>query len=546
MGRPMARAEAIAAQLREAAALHQRGALGPAAQLYRQIIDRDPRNADAYHLLALVAHQLGQRALALQLLETALSIAPRHAAALANHALLLREAGDLARARTQAEAALRAAPDYAEAHCALGGILQSERDFTGALVHYRAALRHQPDNPVLLNNIATAARRAGLLSEAWVAVTRAQEVQPDMAELDNTRGNILRDAGYPDLACAAFAAAWARDSGLAGARVNEALTRLLVGDMARGWELFAQRGREASQAKDVPPWDGKADSAIVLLVRAEQGLGDTLQFARLLPWAVARVGHVVLEAPAPLRTLLANSFPGCTVLEQDAALPVAVTHVCRLLDLAGLAGVTVTEIPGAVPWLIAPERTLPSELDAVPTPRIGLVWAGNPGHLNDANRSVRLTQMQPLLDACGPHLLSMQKGPAESELPGYKLADAAPFLIDFAATAAIVQSLDLIVTVDTSVAHLAGALGVPAWIMLPYDPDWRWGLERRDVPWYPFARLYRQPEPGAWTPVVQELARDAMRLLVGDRSVLLPPHWQGSPPCRQASGQVALPGLAAP
>ncbi|MGB4101810.1 MAG: tetratricopeptide repeat protein [Alphaproteobacteria bacterium] len=539
----MVKPGSIAAQLNEAVALHRRGAIGPAAQIYQSIIDRDPRNADAYQLLGVVARQMGKRDLALHLLVTALEFNPHHAAALANHAVLLRESGDLPQARVQAEAAVRANPKYAEAHIALGGVLQAMHAWEDARRHYQTAARLQPDNPALLNDMALVERRLGHLSAAYTAAMQGLRLAPAMPELHNTRGQILRAAGYPDAACSAFAAAAAHDPGLADAGINEALACLLIGDFARGWELFAQRGKIDPRVAHVPAWDGRTDPQCVLLVQAEQGLGDAVQFARLLPWAAARVARVVLEVPTPLRELMTSSFPDIDVMTPEDQLPSGVTRRCRLLDLAGYVPLIDDEIPGVAPYLRVAETPLPELLASCAAPRVGLVWAGNPGHLNDANRSLRLAQFA---DICAPmagHMVSLQKVPQIGELAasGLKIVDAAPLLHDFAATAALLQHIDLVVTVDTSVAHLAGALGRPVWIMLPFDPDWRWQLERHDVPWYPTAKLYRQPAPGAWADVLAAVGRDLARFADGDRSVLAPGVWKVPLPRRQLQGAAVLP-----
>jgi tetratricopeptide (TPR) repeat protein len=542
----MAKPDSIVAQLNEAVALHRRGEIGLAAQLYQHIIDRDPRNADAYQLLGVIARQMNRRSLALQLMVAALEINPHHAAALTNHALLLREAGDLPAAKTQAEAAVRADPHYADAHSVLGGILQAERSWIPALEHFRTAVRLQPENPALLNNIATVERRLGHLPAAYAAVTRAIQINPDMAELYNTQGNILRAAGYPDAACATFTAAYERDPALHDAMINEALARLMIGDFTHGWELFARRGKPDPRTAQIPAWDGTTDPEACLLVQAEQGLGDALQFVRLLPWAASRVRNIILEVPPLLQQLMQRSFSALMVITPEASVPPAVTHQCRLLDLAGFVPINDRPVPGSAPYLIAPEFPLPEILQPCVLPRIGLVWAGNPGHLNDVNRSLQLRQ---LVEICRPftkHLVSLQKGQQCSELAatGLEIFDAAPLLEDFSTTAGVLRYLDLVITVDTSVAHLAGAMGKPVWIMLPFDPDWRWQLERRDVPWYPTAKLYRQPSPGDWDAVIAAVGHDLARFIAGSHDVLSPPAWIGMPPRRQLQS-VILPGFDA-
>lgn len=176
-------------------------------------------------------------------------------------------------------------------------------------------------------------------------------------------------------------------------------------------------------------------------------------------------------------------------------------------------------------------------------PRLGVVWGGNPSHLNDANRSVSLTELRPMLSPWAAQTLSLQKGPQQAELAGSGIVDGGAWCQDFAATAALVSHLDLVISVDTSVAHLAGAMGKPVWLLLPYDPDWRWLLQRRDTPWYSTMKLYRQQQPQDWSAPLAELKRDISALMAGDTSVLQPPTWQSAPAIRPEQ-LVPLPGLA--
>lgn len=537
----MSKLPTTAAQLNRAMQLHRRGDIGSAAQIYRQIVDHEPANADAWQLLGVIARQTGKHDLALQLLSTALQHNPRHAPALANHAILLRESGDLTAARRQAEAGLRADPACADVHSAMGGVCQAERDYETALRHFRRALQLQPGQAELYNNIAAAEQRLDHLPAAYAAITEALRLDPEAAHFYNTRGNILRTGGYPDLACADFAEAARRDPSLTGVVINEALARLLTGDFTRGWELFARRGKPDARYATLPLWNGDPIPQGTLLLAVEQGLGDTLQFVRLIPWAAARAGQVVLEVQPPLRELMASSFPDIQTLAQGDPLPGTVTHYCRLMELARLMQLGADNIPGAVLYLKTPPTAVPPV--AAEQPVIGLVWAGNPDHLNDAKRSLRLEQLRPVLEPYQRHIVSLQKGKQAEELrqTGFSIIDGGAGLDDFTATAALLSKIDLLITADTSVAHLAGALGRPVWIMLPYDPDWRWQLERRDVPWYPTAKLYRQPAPGDWGAVLAEIGRDLAVLMQGGRAVLTPPAWKQPVPGRQGHGAAFRP-----
>ncbi|MEJ0061974.1 MAG: tetratricopeptide repeat protein [Alphaproteobacteria bacterium] len=537
-----------AAQIEEAMELHRRGDVGAAAALYRKIIDADPANADAWQLLGVVARQMGKTDLALRLIAEALKLNPRHAPALANHALLLREGGDLDAARKQAEAAVEADRHYPEAHTALAGALQAQRDFAGALRHYEIAALRKTGDPDLYNNIAIARQRLGLLAEAYDAVAQALKLKPGLARLHHTRGNILRAAGYPDLACDAFAEALRLDPGLKETEVNAAMTHLLIGDFPRGWELFDRRGKADARHESLTRWRGEKNASIHLLIHAEQGLGDTIQFSRLVFWARGHIGRIILEVQKPLRSLIAASFPDMDVIASEDDIPAGATHHCRLLDIAGMMALDGGNIPGAVPYIKAPPLAEPPRLLLAgrKKPVIGLVWAGNPGHLNDANRSLKLQQLAPALSPFAAHMVSLQKGPQAEELAssGLDIADGGALLDDFSATAAMLDGIDLLISVDTSVAHLAGALGRPVWVMLPYDPDWRWLLERQDAPWYPSARLYRQAAPGDWAEPLGNMAGDLAAFIGGDPSVLQPTVWDHLP-ARRPRTPLKLPGLDA-
>lgn len=523
--------------LQTALAKHRAGDLAGAAPLYRQVITQDPANADAYQLLGVVAQQLGKPALARDLLEQAVALQPRHAPALANLALLLRQQGALDDALARAQAAVAADANYAEAHAALGGLLAAQRDYTGALRYLRQALALQPENAALLNDIANAERRRGDHGAAYVAITQALAKRPSDAVLHHTRGNILRGAGYPDLACAAFNQAFRLDPAQTESCQNAALCHLLLGDFTTGWQLYAQRSRQEARTASLPPWDGKTPS--VVLMQAEQGLGDTLQCVRYARVAQAVAGKVVLEVQQPLLKLMQNNFPDLAIITPADPLPPDITHHCRMLDLPAWF-----DMPAA-PYLAVPENAaLATRLQPMPQPRFGLVWGGNPGHLNDANRSVALAELLPVLRPWVAHGLSLQKGPQQADLSGSGVADGGAWCQDFADTAALITQLDVVISVDTSVAHLAGAMGKPVWLLLPYDPDWRWLLQRRDTPWYPMMKLYRQHRPQDWSAPLAELQRDLTALQAGDASVLQPPVWHGKA-AQRAQQPVPLAGLAA-
>jgi hypothetical protein len=289
----------------------------------------------------------------------------------------------------------------------------------------------------------------------------------------------------------------------------------VAGDLATGFALYEARfedPRLGTPARSLPwpRWSGVEPLAGQrILLHAEQGLGDTLQFARYAPLVAARGARVVLEVPAPLAGLLRPLDGVSAVIARGNPLPVVDCH-CPLGSLPLALGTTLATIPASIPYLhadavdVAAWQAQPGDR----RPRVGLVWAGNRRHRNDRRRSLPLAALAPL--ARGPwQLVSLQKDLTLDDaqrLAGWQAIDAGPRLGDFAATAAALTALDLVVTVDTAVAHLAGALGRPAWVLLPHAPDWRWLLGRADSPWYPTLRLFRQPRPGDWARVVRQVA----------------------------------------
>ncbi len=519
--------------LREAIDRHRAGDLGSAAQLYRQLIDQDPNNADAYQLLGVLAQQMGKAELAVQLLETAIRLQPQHATALTNLSVLLRARGELAAANAKARAAIAANPKLADAQAALGGALSAQQDYAGAVNAYQQAVTLAPDNYLFRNELANILRRLGQLPEAYVSITQALTLSPKSAILHHARGNILRAAGFADLAQAAFDEAYRFDPTQEESALNAALCCLLRGDNTNGWPRYAQRA--VARPAGLVPWDGQA--AVPLLVTAEQGLGDTLQFIRFAPLAQACVPRLIVAVQPPLLALLEQSYPDLEFISSGAPVPEELAAHCRLLDLP--QWFTVSNAP----YLTAPALAWP--LPELPRPCFGLVWAGNPAHLNDANRSLTLAALAPFIAPFAPQGVSLQKGSQAAELAvsGLTLFDGGARCVDFADTAALIMQLDLVITVDTSVAHLAGGLGKPVWLLLPFDPDWRWQHQRRDTPWYPVMKIYRQEQPQDWASALQQLGDDLARFMAGEMTMLKPPAWPGAP-AERAARTVGLPGLA--
>ncbi|HEX7749310.1 MAG TPA: tetratricopeptide repeat-containing glycosyltransferase family protein [Bordetella sp.] len=359
--------------------------------------------------------------------------------------------------------------------------------------------------------------RLGRLEEAVASYDSALALKPDVEAFRN-RGVALYDLRRLDEAVASYDSALALRPDYAPVHLGRAMALLRAGDMPRGFEIFRwyfQRyGRRPELAAiDCPDWEGEPLAGKRLVIFADDGYGDSLQFVRYVPMALARGAHVTLFVPSPLFRLLRASLPGIEVVDRLLE-TAAFDFQVPMRSLPGLFGTTLQTIPASTPYLLADPAAAAAwsrRLAAMPERKVGLVWAGARGRPFDARRSLTLARLAPLAAVAGIQFISLQIGEsaevAQASRDGFRLVDWTGEIRDFADTAALVASLDLVITVDTAMAHLAGALGRPVWILSRYDGCWRWLLNRQDSPWYPTARLFHQPAMGAWEPVIADVAR---------------------------------------
>ena len=339
---------------------------------------------------------------------------------------------------------------------------------------------------------------------------RAVAAEPDDAEALSELGGQLKAIGKIDASIAAYEKAVRANPNHAKSHIDLGGMRLLAGRFADGWPEYEWRWRRP-ELPPLPPdfwalqWMGEDLGGQTLLLIGEQGLGDSIQFCRYIPLAAERANLIFAVQPQLIR-LMAPFAGTAKLVALGQAIP-PFQRICPLMSLPRVLGTELSNIPASVPYL-RPER---SALDGwgVRLPRhdgfsVGLVWAGNPEHHDDQNRSIPFLAFAPLFDSPGVRWFSLQLGPKRISLQDqtFGVADLTPHLVDFAETAAAICHLDLVITVDTAVAHLAGALGRPTWLLLPFSPDWRWLLDRADSPWYPTMRLFRQPDPGNWPSVI--------------------------------------------
>ena len=434
-----------------ARALYRGGALLPAAELYRRALVLNPKKYEIYNDLGLVLTDLGNFEAALEVFRRSLINNPRSAKTIAG----------------------------------LGRLFERKGDLISAAEAYRDAIKLDPTMPAAYVDLGFVLYGLGELAEAADCFARLRALQSDSAE----------------------------------ATVNLGLIHLLQGNLAAGWAEYESRwkvgvgdDRKFLQRR----WKGEALNGERILLYAEQGLGDTMQFVRYVPLVAERGGEVVLEVQPALHDLLANTDVASRVIPRGEALPEFMWQ-CPLMSLPLALGTELETIPARVPYIVPDAARVETWRERLQgnTRRVGLAWAGNPAHPRDRLRSIALEQLVPLLNVVGTTFYSLQFGSGAEQMkrmpPDVQLIDLGDELKDFANVAAIVANLDLVISIDSAIAHLAGALGKPVWILLNKGCDWRWFLEREDSPWYPTARLFRQTSSGEWQDVVKRVELELRR-----------------------------------
>jgi tetratricopeptide (TPR) repeat protein len=470
---------------------------------------------------AAALHVLRRYDEALLACDRTIAVQPDHAEAHANRGNTLRELLRYDEAVNACDRALALAPDYAKALCYRGNALHGLQRFDEALASFDRALTLAPAYDDALCNRGVVLHAMRRYDEALAACDLTLALHPNYAQAHSNRGVTLQDLMRCEEALASYDRALALRPDLAGAHNNAALCRLLVGDFERGWQEHEWRWRTdqlASEKRNFPQplWLGSGEFAgRTILLHAEQGFGDTLQFCRYVPLLAARGARVILEVQRPLQRLMGTLSGAPQVISRGEPLPAFDLH-CPLLSLPLAMRTRLGTIPARMPYLAAPEdqvRAWRDRLAGREKPRVGLVWAGNPRKelancfRVDALRSMEFAQLAPLLEVSGCEFYSLQKGEdAVRQLRDSSLhqhvVDWTDDLHDFSDTAALIENLDLVITVDTAVAHLAGALNKPFWLLNRYNTCWRWLLDREDSPWYPTARLFRQDASMRWDDVV--------------------------------------------
>ncbi len=535
-------------QLIEARTHHQDGRLAQAEEIYKQILNRQPDNAavlsklgaalagqgklaetltqlqraieldpdlvEAHNNLGAIFQILGQLDDSAAALRRAIAISPDHVSAHVNLGNTLKRQGMVEDAVTSYERALEIDADCADAHNGLGVVEMGLGKIEDAAARFRRTLEINPDHGGGLNNLGSILRNEDKLEEAVAMLRRALEANPGFIEAHINLGNALKSQGNPKDAEASFKRALEINPANAEAHWNHSQVLLLMGRYREGWAEYEWRTKceEFSYTPwdyDCPRWDGSNLDGKTILLSAEQGAGDTFMFFRYIPTVSAFGGRVIVKCPETLKRLL-EPAPGVdrvvTTIDDDVRFDL---HA-PLHSLPHIFETDAASIPDAVPYLkVTPDlnEKWANRLGPREDFRVGIVWAGNPNHKADRNRSMVPSHFQPLTKIPGVSVYSLQFGKdgEASKVFGDRITDLGPELTPFTEAAAAMNNLDLVVSVDTSSAHLAGALARPVWTLLPFVPDWRWLLDRADTPWYPTMRLFRQTAIGDWQGVFREV-----------------------------------------
>jgi tetratricopeptide (TPR) repeat protein len=552
--------------LQEAVALQQRGQLREAEKIYARVLKAVPDQFDALNLLGTVKLQRGQAGEAYRLISAAVKINPRAADAWVNLGAVLQalkrpqealDSFDKALALNPADAGalnqrgsvllvlgraadafaafdrvLALTPGHPEARLNRGIALAGLDRPTDALSDFEAVLAIWPGNPIAHYNRGIALFDLGRYADAVGAYDRALMTAPDHAKAHNNRGLALQALNRHPEALAAYDRAIELQKDFADAHFNRSLALLTVGEFHRGFTEYEWRWRRTGmpsegRSRGRPLWLGEYPlQRKTILLEAEQGLGDTIQFARYAPMLAKAGAKVVLEVQRELKPLLTGLAGAPTVLARGEALPPFDVH-CPLGSLPLALKTEPATIPADIPYLAADEARLAkwrARLDHLERPLVAIAWSGNPKHANDRNRSIALSELEPLWTLDQARFIGVQRDlrPGDAELLAGigHMTHLGAELDDFADTAAVLALVDLVIAVDTAVAHLAGAMGRPVFILLPFSPDWRWTLEGEASRWYPTARLLRQPNLGDWGGVIHRLRSELMRRIASGASAV--------------------------
>ena len=539
--------------VKKAKAYLQAGDIHKAEDMFKKILQSAQHNLEALHFLSLIAYRKGDTDSAIMYTKREIGLNPSDTNLYNNLGVMLKSKGSLDEAIENFRKAIDYNPGFADAHYNLGNALHMRGELDEAITCYQTALKNRPGDYEAWNNLGNAFKEKGFFDEAKAAYNKALQINPKFGLAYSNLGTVLQDQGEFEKAQEVYQRAVdidphfvtafnnmgvaLREQGRLGeaavyfekvfksnprdpeAHWNMAITYLLEGRFEEGWREYEWR----FQRKNVtvverlftqPRWNGGNIEGRTILLYAEQGMGDTVHFIRYAPLVAGQGAKVIVECQKELIPLVQSVQGVADVFEKGGELPTFDVW-CPLLTLPLLFATTIETIPANVPYVHVPEKLKEAWRQKVlkdpPGCRVGLVWAGNPKYRLDRIRSCPFELFTKLRDIDGVLLYSLQKGEADEQVKTFQsrlpLIDYMDDVRDFADTAALIENLDLVISVDTAVLHVAGAMGKPAWAILPYVPDWRWMLNRSDSPWYPTMKLFRQPKFGDWESVLREVAQ---------------------------------------
>jgi tetratricopeptide (TPR) repeat protein len=494
----------------------------PASQCYQRLAELFPQSPEIHHRLGKMQERLGDWGAALESYRRALALPPDSPDLHCSLATLQYKQGAFAEAAETCRRALALHPNQPEILTQLGNALADLGHYGGALEAHRRALALQPDSPDALFGLGYFFERKGDLASAVDSYRTALKLNPNLSRAHLLLGSARLLQGDLGEAAECFERVLESEMDSAEARAYLGLLHLKQGNFRRGLSEYEDRwsttyGFRFRRKLPQPLWKGEPLQGSRILLHCEQGMGDTIQFVRYVPLVQARGGEVVLEVQPRLHRLLAHTPGAGEVICRGEALP-EVEWQCPLLSLPLAFGTELQTIPAPIPYVDPDPALVDAWRQRLPggSLRIGLVWAGSPLHPHELWRAIPLEQLTPLTTLAGTSFYSLQMGPSAGQVKQLgdcvRLIDLQGEQKDFADTAALVANLDLVISIDTSVAHLAGAMGKPVWVLLSKSSDWRWLLDREDSPWYPTARLFRQSTLGNWQGVVARVERELREL----------------------------------
>jgi tetratricopeptide (TPR) repeat protein len=492
--------------------LNDRGKKQEAIDCYHHAIEYNPNHANAFSNLGNSLKEKGVLDAAMACYQRAIDINPNVPDPYNNLAAAQRQMGDLVQAETTCRKAIGLAPNHSDSHVNLGAILKEQGRNSEAMACYRRALELNPNSAAAYTNLGVALRDEGRLDEAMECHKKSIEIKPNAPESYNNFAVALRDLGRLDEAIDYYRKSLAIDPNIAEHHTNLAHALLLTGQLDDGWRENEWRWKSKKPTSPVrnfaqPQWDGSRLDGKTILLHAEQGLGDTLNFIRYVTLVRPFGGRIILEVQPKLDKICRSLEGYDEYYTFGQQLPAFDVHA-PLLTLPYIFKTRVDSIPATVPYLSV-DKPCPVKMPDDGRLRVGIVWAGNPKFVEDKQRSPRLEAFLPVFDVPNVQFYGLQMGDGRADMAGRAMpanfTDLGPVIEDWVDTGAVMKELDLILTSCTSPAHLAGALARPVWIVLPFMPDYRWLMQRPDTPWYPTARLFRQTAPNNWGPVMAEL-----------------------------------------